>query len=71
MRKKEHPLAGIVEFGQQQSVEMVEAAMALMKAELKARVAHGVRGPGAIVSTKRGRPSHVPPVNEASRLSGE
>ena len=67
MPKKQHVLAGIVEFARKQPVDMVEAAIALMRGELK------MRKPGTAVSTptKVGRPRNVPPVNEASRLSAD
>ena len=77
-REKPHALAGVVNFSREQPIEMVEAAISLMKSELKARVGAGPLGAGTrptaapkIPRVKAPRPSHVPPVNEASRLSAD
>jgi len=66
-KPKKHILSQFVEFARTNAVELVEAALALMLAELKARQ------PAKPAPAKRGRPAKVrpsstPPVNPASRI---
>lgn len=67
MPKKNHPLAAMIQFARLQPVDMVEAALALMKQELKTRSA-SLRPTPTLPGVRKAKssPSHTPPVNPAS-----
>ncbi len=67
MPKKVHPLAAMIAFARLQPVDMVEAALALMKQELRIRQTSARPNPTLPgVRKAKSLPSHVPPVNPAS-----
>ena len=70
-RKKQSALVQVIQFARTAETAMVVEAIGLMQLELQIRQP----APVAVAKPKRGRPvklpSHVPPINPASRIPAQ